>query len=427
VTISRGLAGRMGWGIADQAFSSLTNFALGIIVARLVAPAEFGAFALVFATYLIGLNVIRALATQPLAIRFSAVPPAELRAAAAEATGLVLILGVAASVASLAMAAVLPEPVRGALLGLALFLPFLLLQDAWRFVLFTQGRGGRAFVNDVAWALVLFPAAIVLSLTGAASLPTLVAAWGAAGATGAVLGVAQTGVVPNPVRARAWWRAQRDLGVRYMTADVTWAAAGQIGVFLIAGIAGLAAAGALRSAQLLVGPVNIVLQGVSLLSVPEGVRLLDRSAAQLRRGLVALTIVTTGAAVGWAVVLLLLPDWLGRELLGASWPGARAVLLPVGIAWIALALQVPAMAGLKVFAAAGRTLRVSILTAVLTVIASGAGATIGGAEGAAWLLALVAVVAVPAWWLPLRSEYRSSTAPLGPAATAPEPLSTGPA
>ena len=43
---ARPVAGRAGWGLIDQAFSSLTNFALGILIARTVPIAEFGAFSL---------------------------------------------------------------------------------------------------------------------------------------------------------------------------------------------------------------------------------------------------------------------------------------------------------------------------------------------------------------------------------------------
>ena len=63
------VARRFSWGIADQAVSSLTNFALGLLVARSVGPAELGSFALVFNTYLIALCLTRVFSTDPLLIR----------------------------------------------------------------------------------------------------------------------------------------------------------------------------------------------------------------------------------------------------------------------------------------------------------------------------------------------------------------------
>ena len=48
----RPFVGRLSWGVADQALSSLTNFAVGIVVARSLGIRELGAFSIAFATYL---------------------------------------------------------------------------------------------------------------------------------------------------------------------------------------------------------------------------------------------------------------------------------------------------------------------------------------------------------------------------------------
>src|SRR3954470_2315762 len=88
---ARPLAGRAGWGLNDQAFSSLTNFALGIVVARTVPITEFGAFSLAFAAYLFAVNMIRAFPMQPLAIRYSTLPADMWRRGSAAALGTVLL------------------------------------------------------------------------------------------------------------------------------------------------------------------------------------------------------------------------------------------------------------------------------------------------------------------------------------------------
>ena len=41
---------RLGWGVADQGISSLSNFALGIVAAKSLDPTEFGAFTLAYLT-----------------------------------------------------------------------------------------------------------------------------------------------------------------------------------------------------------------------------------------------------------------------------------------------------------------------------------------------------------------------------------------
>ena len=45
---------RLGWGVADQAVSSVTNFAVSIYVVRELGAVQFGAFSLAYVTYEIG-------------------------------------------------------------------------------------------------------------------------------------------------------------------------------------------------------------------------------------------------------------------------------------------------------------------------------------------------------------------------------------
>ena len=54
------LADRFGWGFADQAVSSLSNFLLGFLVARSVDAAAFGAFSVAYATYLVTVGIVLA-------------------------------------------------------------------------------------------------------------------------------------------------------------------------------------------------------------------------------------------------------------------------------------------------------------------------------------------------------------------------------
>ena len=62
---------RLGWGVADQVVSSLTNFAVSIYVVHALGAVQFGAFSLAYVTYGFALNASRGLATDPLMVRFS--------------------------------------------------------------------------------------------------------------------------------------------------------------------------------------------------------------------------------------------------------------------------------------------------------------------------------------------------------------------
>src|SRR4026209_149464 len=110
----RGLS-RAGWGLADQALSSLTNFALGVFVARTVGIEEFGAFSLVFAVYLLVMSVCREFPMEPLQIRYSGTPDNVIRAAARRAVRSVLAIGIATLVILLPISLVLGGRIGGTL------------------------------------------------------------------------------------------------------------------------------------------------------------------------------------------------------------------------------------------------------------------------------------------------------------------------
>src|SRR5215211_3072938 len=90
---SRSAATRLGWGVADQAVSSITNFALGIVMARTLGAADFGAFGLVWVTYGVILNLSRGLATDPLTVRYSGPLDDRWRSATGRAASTATVLG----------------------------------------------------------------------------------------------------------------------------------------------------------------------------------------------------------------------------------------------------------------------------------------------------------------------------------------------
>src|SRR5690348_818657 len=133
---------RLGWGVADQIVSSLTNFAVSIYVVHALGAVQFGAFSLAYVTYGFALNASRGLSTDPLMVRFSAVPVRAWRRGVRRATGTAFTVGLATGIATLAAVTLLGGTAGAAFLGLGLTLPLLMLQDSWRFSFFAAGRGG---------------------------------------------------------------------------------------------------------------------------------------------------------------------------------------------------------------------------------------------------------------------------------------------
>ena len=154
-------------------------------------------------------------------------------------------------------------------MALALFLPGLLMQDGWRFAFFARSRGDLAFFNDLTWAGILLLELAVLSQVGVAGSLQVGRAWGLAGTCATLLGTVQGRTVPDPRLAYGWWREHRDIGPRYLASELAAMATVQLVVYIVGAVAGLVAAGSLRAAQVLIGPINIMTMGVYLVVIPQ--------------------------------------------------------------------------------------------------------------------------------------------------------------
>ncbi|MDP9264727.1 MAG: hypothetical protein M3O91_01215 [Chloroflexota bacterium] len=392
------MARRAGWGIADQAFSSLTNFALGILVARSVGPAEFGAFSLAFAAYYLALNMSRSVTTQPLIVRHTGSATSEWRKAAAAATGTALLIGIAAGGVALVIASVTAGSVHDAFFVLGFILPGLLLQDAWRFAFFSCGRGALACANDLAWALVQFPVMLFIVLSGHSSIVLAMVSWGVAAGIAATFGAVQAHLLPRPVLARAWWRAHHDLSSRYVVEVIAGMGGAQISLYAVTAIAGLAVVGTLRAGELLLGPLNILFQGIQLAAVPEGVRLLRKSTAALRRLSLLLSGAVTTTVLLWGGLMWLVPDSVGVQLLGATWAPAHSVVVPLALALAAGSANMGAAVGLRALAAARRSMNTKIAVTAMGVSGQALGAALAAASGAAIALAITMTLGAVVYW-----------------------------
>lgn len=383
----------------------MTNFAVGIFVARSLGATAFGIFSLAWVTYGVVLNVSRGLATDPLAVRFSGVPTASWRAAVSRTSGTALLVGLVTGSASVLLGAALGGPVGAAFVALGLVLPGLLLQDSWRFAFFAAGQGRKAFSNDIVWAATLLPALIVAA--EGASVFGFVLAWGLSGAVAAAYGCIQTRLLPEPAGARVWFHQQRDLAPRYLVENVSISGASQLRMYGLGAIAGLADVGTVRGAELLLGPFLAVLMGLSLVAVPEAARVLRRSRHRLPLFCLLLGTAQAVAALGWGGALLfLLPDGIGQYVLGTVWESASALILPATLSVMNASFSTGAAAGLRALGAARRSLRAQLLTAVAYVTGGLVGAAVAGALGSSWGVTLATLVGAAVWWWQLRAGLR---------------------
>ncbi|MGY0489071.1 hypothetical protein [Streptomyces sp. WG-D5] len=400
----RALAGRLSWGLADQAASSMSNFAVGIYVARSLGVTAFGVFSLAWVTYGVVLNVSRGLATDPLMVRFSGVDETSWRGAVARSTGTALGVGTALGAASLVVGLALGGQVGPAFACLGVVLPGLLLQDSWRFAFFAAGAGRKAFLNDVVWCVALVPALLIAARVG--GVAAFVLAWGGSAAIAAAYGCLQSGIRPRVSRARAWLREQRDLGYRYLVENVSNSGGSQLRAYGLGVIVGVGAVGVVRGAELLLGPFMAVLMGLSLVTVAEAARVLRRAPHRLGAFCLVLGGGQAVAALLWGAALLLVPDRAGAFVLGDVWHASAQLIVPVTLGVAGAGLGTGAAAGLRALGAARRSLRSQLLASALYVGGGLGGAALGGTVGSAWGVAAATLTGSAVWWLHLRSALR---------------------
>ncbi|MGW3040390.1 hypothetical protein ACWC9T_10135 [Kitasatospora sp. NPDC001159] len=403
-TAKRGVLGRLSWGLADQAASSMTNFAVGIYVARSLGVTAFGVFSLAWLTYGVVLNVARGLATDPLVVRFSGVPDAPWRAAAARSTGAALGVGATLGAVCLLVGLGLGGRVGPAFACLGVALPALLLQDSWRFAFFAAGTGKKAFANDLVQGVALVPAMLLAARVG--SVAAFVLAWGASAAVAAGYGCLQSGIRPRATEARGWLREQRDLGSRYLVENVSLSGASQLRAYGLGVIVGVGAVGAVRGAELLLGPFLALLMGLSLVTVAEAARVLRQAPQRLGRFCLLLGGGQAAAALLWGAALLLMPDRAGELVLGDVWHSASELIVPATLGVAGAGLGSGAAAGLRALAAARRSLRCQLFASACYLGGGLGGAAAAGTVGSAWGVAAATACGSAVWWLQLRTALR---------------------
>jgi O-antigen/teichoic acid export membrane protein len=396
-TARRQTSKRAAWSLADQAFSSITNFALASVVARNVSQDEFGAFALIFSAYLLVLGVVRAFSTLPLLVRFTGVDDRDWTEGTRRATGSAIVGGAFGGAICFAAALVFRDA-AGALVALAISLPGLMLQETWRLAFVAHGSPARALVNDMVWALALGPLLLWAVSLDQPSAEVFMLAWGVAGTVAGAVGIVQARIVPHPKGVVAWTRDHWDLSGHQLGEFAMLSGTNQGVMYAAGAVGGLAAAGALRAGQVLLGPLRTAYQAAWFVALSEFVRLLKRRPENFLRVSVWVSIVTGLGGLAYGAVFVVFGSTLGPILLGDTWVNARPLMVPLAISVATSGFSLGSNVGLRAMQEPARSLRARVTAGTLTLIGGIVGVLLAGAEGAAWGLATAGLMAVGIWW-----------------------------
>ena len=400
------MAVRAAWGVGDQVFSSLTNFGLNILIARSLGASAFGAFSLAFSIFVIAISISRAFTSEPLVVRFSSSSRLEWARGAAKASGLSVLLGVIVGSLCVLAAQFMTGDLRSVFLGVGICMPGLLLQDLWRFSFFAVKRGDKSLLNDLVWALIMFPLLIMMLRRDDPDLLHIVLTWGGAATVAGLFGVVQARVLPSLTSPRAWLTEHRDLTPSYAGEMVTGSVSSQLVFFGIGAVASLAAVGAYRSAFVIFGPIRVLYQGLSLMGVSEAVRMVGKSTARLRHAAIRTSLVLASLAGAFGLFLGLMPNQWGVALLGTVWAAVDPLILPFTIGAIGLGMTMPVFIGMRAIQAAKRSFRTKLTVSSVEVVAAVVGASIGGAVGAAWAARPMVLLGSGLWWKRFGAELK---------------------
>jgi O-antigen/teichoic acid export membrane protein len=384
----------------DQAIAGASNVLIAVLAARLLSVASFGLFGIVFLVYVMVQGVSRALVCDPLLVH-----PIEARERTAEpiGTSCLLGLGLGAVVLVGGLGARMWEPSLGdALIVLAVCVPLLVLQDLGRYIGIATHRPSAALVLDTVWLVLLFAAVAALLATHTRTLVWFIVAWAGTGAlTGLLLFWQHRGLSIRP--GLAWLRYTWTFSWRYLISYTSTQGAALTASSAVGGIAGPTALGGLQGATLLVRPFATF----QVAAVAAGVSEISHSATdheEVRRRGAKTSGLTTAIALVNVIVLLALPDRVGRVVLGATWHAAQPLLLPTGAQILCLGLITGARAGLLGMRAIRRAVVIDVVTTALVLAATVCGAVIDGVSGALWAVALVQGLMVIVWWMVLWTD-----------------------
>ena len=312
------------WGVLSQAANSAGNLALSLMVARSASVEAFGAWSLGYAVCVLTLGAVRAMVGTPL-LMASRSPEDHRSTTAGGVLGLSLLFSAPAAALVLCMALVVPYGSDG-LVALAAVLPLMLVQDGLRYLYFSNERPRAAAACDLAWLLLQFLGFVTLVALGQQNAASLSLLWGLTAALSAAPGlVRMRGSLPTARAVRTYSlqhrRAMSTLGIDYLVV----ACSVQAAPYVLALVVGLEGTGGLRGAQILLGPVNVLVMGLTPIFTVDATR-----RAKLGQPLDSLvyrwTALVGAVSLIYGALLLLLPTQVGNELLGDTWPVASPLI-----------------------------------------------------------------------------------------------------
>lgn len=271
------LAARGAWALVDQGVASGGTFVMQLLLARGLAPAEYGIFALIFSGALYLNSLYAALVTYPLEVHGSLADEAGIRRLTRESLGVGMTVLVPIGVAILVVAAWFGRPALGPTVVAAV--GFWQLQETVRRALHAQMRHRSALTGDALAYAGQAAAVWVLGLIGRLSIMLTLGVMAVTSLVGGLVQLAQLGLrAPFATRDEVVqaWRRNWALGRWPLLGSFVGGAGLQVMTWSLAGTHGTGDTGGLQALVNVVNAANPVMFGVANILLPAVVRAANR-------------------------------------------------------------------------------------------------------------------------------------------------------
>jgi hypothetical protein len=379
----------------DQGLSSITNLLAALWVAHVASAADFGSFSLVILVYTVALGLVHALVSMRVGVH-----PDDADHRPRQVLGSAVVIGSGWGVGCVVVGgaqSVAGWTIGPQLLVLGALLPALTLHDVGRALSVARQKPLGAVVLDSVWLAALLAGFVAVAVGDEASLFTLTLAWAGSGALASLCVLPMFGVLRPKDLSLSWLLERWDQSWRLMVGNLTASVSALVGASLIAVVASPVAVAAVRGVLLLGRPTAAVQLADSSSTAVDVARERPDNHGLMGHQRRAMAVSLVVAAVN-IVVLVLLPDALGRAVLGNVWPVIAPLMLPVAV-WLGLTAAQsgvpPVLIGRHQFQVA---MVAQVVGGVLSVTTLVIGAALGGTSGAVWGLAVGQAANGIAWW-----------------------------
>ncbi len=366
---------RFGVTTADQCVSSLSNFVVGVGVARLSGVAGFGAYSLVYTGWLILASVHRAVVTDPMAISNDLRTPnsrEHLRLGLAAELHLGIAAGVIFAIIGLVLLTIGQYAFGICFLGLAPWLPCLVAQDYWRWASFMKSRPQSALSNDTVFVVVQLSAFAGLYFATRSHSPLVpVFAWGLGATAGAAFGLLQFSVTPSLRGGIGRLRLRWSISKWLLATTGAVQATAQSTPIITGALLGPAGVGGLKSAMTLVtGPSMVLIQAGGSVGLPEASReLKEKGWPGLRTVARVVTLAGLASVAAVTIVVFLFGQQLLEFLYGPEFGQFATIADILAVGYLFSTLNIGPILCMKATRQVHRMVPVAVVSLVVSTIA----------------------------------------------------------